>query len=102
MIQYKFDEEREFALHYARQLDDKRVLEILQNGRVANRDDAIQLSRFFWKMVDASIAEEQSGDPLPWDENAEFWNEKLLYSFSGYLQRAGFEDAWDEVSDQQP
>lgn len=102
MISYRFDEERQFALHYAHQLEDALTLSILESGRVRNRDDAIHLSRFFWRMVDASIADEKAGIELPWDENAEFWTEKLLHTFSGYLQGAGYEAAWDEVSDQQP
>ena len=33
-----------------------------------------------------------------WVEDVEFWNEKLMYSFSGYLERSGFESEWDEFS----
>ncbi len=55
----------------------------------------------FWKMVDASIEDEENKTKLPWVEGAEFWNEKLMYSFSGYLERSGYESEWDEVSDKQ-
>ena len=50
-------------------------------------------------MVYLSIEDEQSGNELPWEEGAEFWNEKIMNSISGYLERAGYEKEWDEVAD---
>jgi len=101
MITYRFEEELKFAVYYAQKFEDERLLEILEQGEVKNAGDAILLSEFFWKMVDASIEDEKQNVELPWTESGEFWNEKLLNSLSGYLERAGYEKEWDEVLDKQ-
>lgn len=100
-IIYKFPEEIEFAKHYAEKLNDELTLSILNTGEVKNSPEARHLSMFFWKMVDRSIEDRNNKVLLPWPEGGEFWSEKLLYSFSGYLERAGFEDEWEEISDMQ-
>ena len=101
MIEYKFEEELDIATYYANKLNDNTVLEILKRGDVKNADEAICLSEFFWKMVDLSIDDEKLNVDLPWMEGAEFWNEKIMNSFSGYLERAGYEKEWDEIVDKQ-
>ena len=101
MITYKFEEEREIATHYANKLNDYTTIEILTRGEVNNSDEATCLSEFFWKMVDLSIDDETSGKELPWVAGTEFWNEKIMNSFSGYLERVGYEKEWDDVSDKQ-
>ncbi len=101
MIEYRFEEELAYAKHYANKLEDGVVEKILSSGEVKNNDEALRLSSFFWKMVDASIEDEENKTKLPWVEGAEFWNEKLMYSLSGYLERSGYESEWDEVSDKQ-
>ncbi len=101
MITYKFDEELQYAVHYANKLNNDKVLKILERGEVKNSNEAASLSEFFWEMVDASIEDEKSEVDLPWIEGAEFWNEKIMNSISGYLERAGYEKEWDKVVDQQ-
>ena len=101
MIEYRFKEELEYARHYANKLEDSDVDKVLTSGEVKNRNEALCLSTFFWKMVDASIEDEENKTKLRWIEDAEFWNEKLMYSFSGYLERSGYEREWGEVSDKQ-
>jgi len=97
MIEYKFKEENEYILHYAKKLNDDKTLELIKAGIVKNSNDAVYLSKFFWRMVDSSIEDEESGAELPWPEGAEFWNEKIMNTLSGYLERAGYEDEWDSV-----
>jgi hypothetical protein len=100
-INYKFPEEIEFAKLYAAKLNDEAALSILKSGVVTNSKEARNLSNFFWNMVNKSIEDHNNKVVLPWPEGAEFWNEKLMYSFSGYLERAGFENEWEEISDLQ-
>jgi hypothetical protein len=99
VIVYKFEEELQFAKYYAEKMNDKAVLEILKKGSVSNSNEAKKLSEFFWNMVDSSIEDHLNRINLPWQESSEYWNEKLMYSFSGYLEKAGFENEWDEISD---
>lgn len=101
MIRYRFSEELEYLNYYAQRLDDTQIIEILKKGEVANRSEAEHLSRFFWRMVDKSIEDEKQNVKLPWPESAEFWNEKSMRSISGYLERAGYETVWEQVSDEQ-
>lgn len=101
MIKYRFEEEVQYAKYFAEKLNDAEALKIFELGKVQDKTQATYLSEFFWRMVDASIEEENSGTELPWVEGTEFWNEKLMHSISGYLERAGFEQEWDEVSDKQ-
>lgn len=100
-IVYKFPEEIEFAKHYAEKLNDKITLSILGAGEVKNSAEAKHLSLFFWNMVNKSVEDKNNKILLPWPEGGEFWSEKLLYSISGYLERAGFENEWEEISDLQ-
>ncbi len=100
-ITYKFSEELEFAKHYAEKLNDKITLSILDSGEVKNAKEARHLSSFFWNMVNKSIEDHNNKILLPWPEGSEFWNEKLMYSISGYLERVGFENEWEEISDLQ-
>lgn len=101
MITYKFPEEKEYVLHYAKKMNDLPALCILESGCVSSKDEAEYLSQFFWRMVDQSVEDEEQGVPSLHIESNEFWNEKLLYSISGYLERNGYEEVWEKVSDSQ-
>ncbi|MCG8611191.1 MAG: hypothetical protein MI864_11695 [Pseudomonadales bacterium] len=99
MIAYKFPEERNYALHYATKMNDSRAIELLETGEVRSEEDAEYFSEFFWRMVDSSIEDEENGLAPIYTESNEFWNEKLLYSISGHLERIGFGMVWERVSD---
>ena len=101
MITYKYDGELQFAKYYANKLADTKALAIIESGMVKNKDEAQYLSNFFWRMVDSSIEDEEQETPLPWSESIKFWTEKLMYSISGYLERSGYADAWENESDKQ-
>lgn len=100
-ITYRFSEELDMAVFYAKKLGDERALSILNSGSVASADDAKCLSRFFWRLVDACVEDKNNDVDLPWEMGVEFLNEKLMNSLSGYLERNGYEREWDEVSDEQ-
>jgi len=100
MIEYKFDEEKEYILHYANKLHDNRALDILNSGNI-NSMKKQYISQYFWRMVDSSIEDEDAGIELPWPEGAEFWNEKIMNTLSGYLERTGYESEWDSLVDEQ-
>lgn len=101
MIEYQYNEEKEFAIHYAKELDRPVVLSILNRGFVESREEARVLSKFFWEMVDKAIEHEKLGVEHGWSEGSRFWTEKLLQTFGGYLDAAGYADVWDEEVDKQ-
>lgn len=100
MIEYQFKEEKDFALYYAKELERPVVLSILERGFVETRSEAIELSKFFWDMVDKTIEQEKQGVKTEKTDN-KFWTEKLLQTFSGHLEATGFSDVWDEEVDNQ-
>ncbi len=95
MIQYKHAEEKTVALFMAEVLEDALAREIIKKGVVANKQEAIHLSKFFWAMVNKSA----EGVELPCEGGSEFWTERLYNSIGGYLERAGYEDQWNEEID---
>jgi hypothetical protein len=96
MIEYRYDEERIVALHFASLLNDSLATSILEKAMVTSAEEATHLSRFFWKMVDKSAA---GGVDLPCEGSSEYWTEKLLNSIGGYLESAGYEKEWETEVD---
>lgn len=47
MIQYKFPEEKNFIIHYARVLNRPKVEKIIEAGCVKSSEEASQLASFF-------------------------------------------------------
>ena len=101
MIEYQFDEEKDFAAHYAKELNRPIILEILNRGYVESREEAKELSIFFWEMVDKTIEEETMVSRSQWSESSKFWTEKLLQTFSGHLEATGYSDIWENIVDDQ-
>jgi hypothetical protein len=100
MIEYRFIEERDIVFYYSGKLADHRAAEIFSTQVAIDAAAALYISEFFWRMVDCSI-ECTKSKTYPWGDGAEFWNEKVLTSISGSLERLGFIDIWDSVVDQQ-
>ena len=99
MITYKYDEEKLAALYFADLLHDELARKIIEEGAVSNSSEATHLSNFYWRMVDAAVVFKRDKKPMPFDGSAQYWTEKLLNSFGGYLEKAGYEKEWDTASD---
>lgn len=99
MIDYRYDEEKLIALHFAKRLKDEVAKNIIEVGVVSSSKEATHLSKFFWKMVSKSVKDRELNLPLPCEGGAEYWSEKLYNSFGGYLERSGFESEWDREVD---
>lgn len=99
MINFKTDEEKLFVQFYADKIGNELINTIVGSLSVRNSDEAIQLSHFFWDMVDAAIQDEKSKAETPWGQSSEFIAEKVMLAISGYLERAGYETEWGKVSD---
>ena len=101
MIEYQYKEEKDFAIHYATELDRPVVLSILARGYVENKEEAKDLSIFFWDMVDKTIEDKKSGATNKWQDESKYWTEKLLQTLSGHLEAAGYSEIWEEEVDKQ-
>ena len=99
MIRYRYDEEKLAALYFADLLNDELTRKIIEAGTVANRREAIHLSKFYWHMVDASAAFKREKKSLPFEGSSEYWCEKLDNSLGGYLERAGYKNEWNAETD---
>ena len=96
MIEYSHNEEKVVALFLADELGDSLAKEIIQKGEVTNKLDATHLSKFFWAMVNKSA---EGNIKLPCEGSSQFWTEKLYNSIGGYLEKAGYEEQWNEEID---
>jgi len=96
MIKYSHDEEKLVALYFASEIGDSLAASIIENGEVTSKEEAIYLSKFFWLMVNRSA---EGNVELPCAGGSEFWTEKLYNSIGGYLERAGFEEQWNQEID---
>jgi hypothetical protein len=94
MISYKLPEEKTTLLHYAKLLGDSKSEEIIQQGELKSRDEAIHFAEFFWRMVKESNIEDKKNN-----ENSEYILEKIIISLMAYFRSSGHEDVWEEVSD---
>ena len=95
MIQYKFPEEKNFLLHYAKKLGNPTVAKIITVGEVQSSEEANALSRFFWEMVDEIVKDKEAGEVVAGQSNLEAWNEYIFESVRAYLRNSGYEKEWD-------
>lgn len=95
MIECKHLEEKVIAELFAGLLKDVRATEILDRGFVESSDEATHLSKFFWAMVNKS----GQGVDFPCEGTSEYWTEKLYNTLGGYLERAGYEQQWNDKID---
>jgi len=95
MISYKFPEEKEIILHYAKLFKDSTTENIINKGEVSNSSEAAHLAKFFWLMVDQSVKDVEQGKDAAGYFNLEAWNEDIFETISAYLENNGYESEWD-------
>jgi len=61
VINYRFPEEKEIMLHYAKHSKDSTTENIINKGGVSNSSEAAYLANFFWLMVDQSVKDIEQG-----------------------------------------
>ena len=99
MIEFQTEEIKDFAVFYAQKLVNPKAEKIIGRLEVINSQEATEISNFFWDLVDAAIKEQDPSITERWDHGQEFLSEKLMYAISGYLEKAGYEVEWEQVSD---
>ena len=93
---------KDVCLHYANKLNAQNLISILASiDPVKSKEEALELSRFFWKMVDASIEDRDNGVEVLGETDLQFWMERSMNIFSGYLRSIGYEDQWEQASDEE-
>lgn len=97
MISYSYPEEKEYILFFAEKIGNKAIPELLESNTPISKDDAYNISIFFWKMIDLSV-ELSNSQECPWPEGYEFWSEKVLQSFAAFLKKSGYGTSLQEIS----
>lgn len=95
MIPYNLPQEKETILHYADALNDDLTKEIIGRDLLQSKEEAEHLANFFWKMVDASNAEDKKTG-----ESSEYILEKIIITFMAYFRSSGYEEVWERISDE--
>jgi len=95
MIQYRFPEEKVIMLHYARALNNPEVEAIIQQGQVANKEQAKCLAEFFWQMIDQMVIDRDNKIVVEGQSDLEAWGEYIFESVRSYLHNNGYADEWE-------
>lgn len=90
---------RRVALHYAERLDNVLAKSVLTGDRTIDiLSDAVEFTNFFWTMTDLAVEDHENDIKVIGGVNLEFWMEKLMNIFIGYLKESGFYRAWVDES----
>ena len=95
MIDYRFPEEKEIMLYYAKLLKDSTAENIITKGEVSNSSEAAHLAKFFWLMVDQSVKDIEQGKDAAGHRDLAAWNEYTLQTIRSYLRGNGYESEWE-------
>lgn len=95
MIEYKFREEKDFILYYAKKMIRPDIETIISSGEVKSSAEANALSSFFWEMVDEIVKDKESGVTVAGQTDLEAWNEYVFESIRAYLRNNGYEKEWN-------
>ena len=97
----KDEKAQEVCLHYAKQLGAYELGDILScRSEVTSKEEATALSWFFWGMLNASAQDRDNSVEVLGETDLQYWMERCMNIFRGYLSSAGYEEEWDKVSDQ--
>jgi len=96
MISYTHQDEKKTILYYANLFNDKLTIDIIESDSIKNKDEAIHLAIFFWKMARTSNEEDKKTNT-----NSEFILEKIINTLMAYYRKSGYEKQWEEISDKQ-
>ena len=83
VIPFRFVSDREFCLSQALSQGDASAVAILEAGEIDTEEQARILARFYWRMVDATAADEVEAEM-----------ENLHNAFSAACHMAGLAEVW--------
>ena len=92
---------KKLAIHYAKVLGNNYAEKILiLSADITTPEDAEQITRFYWAMVDLAVKDQQQGKEIEGIVDLEHWMEKLLNIIMGYLNRVGLGEYWSKISNE--
>lgn len=92
---------QQVCLHYARKLNAEQLIPIIEcKAAVGSKDEALALAQFFWQMLEAAAEDRDNQIEVLGEKDLQHWMERSMNIISGYLERIGYQDEWDSVSDE--
>lgn len=92
---------KDVCLYYAHKIGSDNLTDILAaKAAVTNKEQALELARFFWRMVDASIEDRDNGIAVLGESDLQFWMERNMNIISGYICSIGYEEQWEQATDE--
>ena len=99
MIKFRFPQEKDALLHYAKILENKKVEKILQGEGVRSPEEARALASFFWKMVDQTVVDSDKNLMIAGYTSLESCCEDIMQSLRSHFIATGYMEIWEEESD---
>lgn len=92
---------QQVCMHYAEKLHADSLIPIIEcKASVTSREEAATLSRFFWMMLEAAAEDRDKGIEALRETDLQHWMERSMNVISGYLSNIGYDEVWDQVSDE--
>ncbi|WP_020410223.1 hypothetical protein [Hahella ganghwensis] len=96
MINFRDQEQKDVFLHFARALNDDLAVAVAEHQKeVTTKEDAINLARFYWRMVDQAVLADRNSEAINGIVGMQSIMEDLINIVGGYLERNGFAEQWE-------
>ncbi len=96
MINFRDQEQKTVFIYFAKALNDNLALAVAeQEKEVSTKEEAAQLARFYWRMVDEAVIADRNKQEVAGVLGMQAIMEDLINIVGGYLERNGFEEQWD-------
>ncbi len=99
MIKFRFHQEKDALLHYAKLLENKKVEKILHNNGINSSEEARELASFFWKMVDQTVIDNDANIVVAGYTSLESLCEDVMQSLRSHFIATGYIEIWDDEAD---
>lgn len=99
ILTVRYSHVRDLVQHYANQLSDHRVLDILESG-LNSEDDAKHFSHFIWKMIDKMSENRENGIEVLGEKDNTSMLPDVSYELDALMSDNGYSHIWEEISDQ--
>jgi len=92
---------QKLAVFYARKLENQLLIDFMSSSRdVTTQEEAITVINGFWDMTDLAIEDNSHDKTIEGVSDIEFWMHKLFNKVYGYMLKNGFEEQWQQLSDE--
>lgn len=103
MLDFDLDAAKEqiLAIHYAKKVNNQYVIEFMSSkAEIRKPEDAIEIAKVFWEMTEFAIDDNDNNIEVEGITDLEYWMHNLFNKVSGYLKKNGYEEQWDQVTDE--